>query len=219
MSKMKVKVAVVDDQQLFRQGMVALVKDVSEMDVIIESANGKEFIEALKTKRPDVVLLDVKMPEMDGMEVTEYLNQKHPDIKIIILTMHDEDELIFHLAQKGAHGFLFKNSDMETVTDAIYTVMAGKRYFKENIMDKLLKAMTRNHKLTNPPNPDENALTERELEILKLICKEYTTREISEALSVSKRTVDGHRERICQKINVRNVAGMIKYAIKNNLLE
>lgn len=214
-----IKVAVVDDQQLFRQGLISLVKEYGDMEVVTESSNGYEFIESLKRRKPHVVLLDVEMPEMDGAEVTEYLNKKHPEIKIIILTMHDDDQLVFHLAKKGAHGFLLKDSDIETVADAVFMVIDGRTYFREDISDKLLGGMIRLSNTSSLPGLGDISLSDREREILKLICREHTTREISKMLAISTKTVEGHRERICQKINARNVAGMVKYAIKHNLLD
>lgn len=212
-----IKIAVVDDQQLFRQGLLSLIKEFSEFEVVMEATNGKECIEMARKNKPEVILLDVEMPVMDGAEVTEYLHKKHPEIKIIILTMHDDDELVFHLAKKGAHGFLLKDSSIETVADAVFTVMAGKRYFKENIMDMLLEGL---HKTQNTlPGLNDKMLSDREKEVLKLICKQHTTREISEMLAISHKTVEGHRDKIFSKTKVRNIAGLVMYAVKNNLLD
>jgi len=215
----RIKVAVVDDQQLFRQGMISLIREFREFQVVIEASNGVEFLEALKKRTPDVVLLDVEMPEMDGAEVTEYLNKHFPDMRVIILTMHDDDELVYHLAQKGAYGFLLKDSDIDTVAEAVNTVMEGRKYFKEHINEMLLQGMSKRTRPQVLSGLGDVVLSDREKEILRMICKEHTTREISEHLNISTKTVESHRERIYQKINVRNMAGLVKYAMRHNLLE
>jgi DNA-binding NarL/FixJ family response regulator len=215
--KKKIKLALVDDQALFRKGMISLISEFGEMEIVIEAQNGKEFIDALKKEKPDVVLLDLEMPEMDGIEVTKYLHKKYPQIKIIILTMHDDEEFVLHLAENGAHGFLLKNSNVETVIDAIYAVIAGKYYFKEDISALLVKGLAKSAKAK--PGFTDSVLTDREIEVVKLICKEFTNKEISEKMGISLRTVDGHRERILQRIGAHNTAGIVMYAVKHNLLD
>ena len=215
--KEKIKVAVVDDQHLFRSGLISLLKEFDELEVMIEAGNGKEFLEIIKKRKPDVVLLDVEMPEMDGADVTIYLNKKFPLIKIIILTMHDDEEFVLHLVENGAHGFLLKDSDIETVVDAIYAVMDGRYFFKENISALLAKGLFKNAK--TKPGFSDTDLTDREIEVIRLICKEYTNKEISEKMGVSLRTIDGHRERILQKTSAHNTAGIVMYAVKHKLLD
>jgi len=216
-TKKKIKLALVDDQALFRKGLISLIAEFEELKIVIESQNGQEFIEALKGAKPHVVLLDLQMPVMDGIEVTKYLVKRYPEIKIIILTMHDDEEFVLHLAEIGAHGFLLKSSDIETVVDAIYAVRGGKYYFKEDISTLLVKGLTKNSKIKQGFSDPQ--LTEREMEVVRLICKEYTNREISEKMGVSLRTVDGHRERILQKINAHNTAGIVLYAVKHGLVD
>jgi DNA-binding NarL/FixJ family response regulator len=209
---------VVDDQQLFRKGMVSLIEEYKDFEVVLEAADGKELIDWIKNFKPQVVLLDVDMPVMNGIEVTEYLHRHFPVIKIIILTTYDDEDLIFHLAQKGAHGFLLKDSAIEAVADAINTVMNDQRYFKDKVSEKLMDAVARSPKLFSLPGIKQPALSERETEIVRLICQEHTTREIAELLNITPKTVEGHRENICQKLQARNVAGIVKYAMKHKLL-
>jgi DNA-binding NarL/FixJ family response regulator len=212
------RVAVVDDQQLFRKGMVSLIEEYKDFEVVLEAANGKELIDWIRNFKPQVILLDVDMPIMNGIEVTEYLNKHFPDIKIIILTTYDDEDLIFHLAQKGAHGFLLKDSAVESVAEAIQTVMNDQRYFKDKISEKLMDAVVRSNKTFSLSGMQQSALSEREKEIVRLICKEHTTREIAALLNITPKTVEGHRENICQKIQARNVAGIVKYAVKHKLI-
>jgi DNA-binding NarL/FixJ family response regulator len=215
--KKSIKLAVVDDQHLFRKGLISLIKEFEEIDIVIEASNGSELVEKLKTKKPAVVLLDLEMPVMDGIETTEFLQRKYPEIKILILTMHNEEEIILHLLEKGAHGFLLKDQPIETLVDAIYAVIENGYYFNDHISKVMVKGLVRTQKIK--PNFHEVRLSEREIEVVKLICKEYTNKEIADKLFISVRTVDGHREKILQKTKAKNTVGIVMYAIKNNLLD
>ncbi|CAN5905082.1 response regulator transcription factor [soil metagenome] len=215
--KKSIKLAVVDDQHLFRKGLISLIKEFEEIDIVIEASNGNELVEKLKTRKPAVVLLDLEMPVMDGIETTEYLQRKYPEIKILILTMHNEEAIILHLLEKGAHGFLLKDQPIETLVDAIYAVIENGYYFNDNISKVMVKGLVRTNKIK--PNFHEARLSEREIEVIKLICKEYTNKEIADKLFISVRTVDGHREKILQKTKAKNAVGIVMYAFKNNLLD
>ncbi len=211
-----IKLAVVDDHHLFRKGLIALLKDFPEFEVIIEAENGEELLEQLKNKRVDVILLDLQMPVMDGIEATERLQNKYEGTKIIIITMHNEEGFINHLISKGANGFLLKNQDIEIVVDAINGVVENDFYFNDRISRALVKGLLSSNKIR--PNFKEVNLSEREIEIIRLISKELTNKEIAEKLFVSVRTIDGHKERILQKTKAKNVIGIIMYAVKHNLL-
>lgn len=213
----KIKLAVVEDQQLFRSGIISLLGEFEELEIIIEAENGKDFINQLKKNKPQVVLMDLEMPEMNGIETTEYLHSKFPEIKILILTMHDEDEFILHLIEKGANGFLLKDSSIETVVDAIYAIMENGYYFNDRVSKTMVKGLVRSKKII--PSFNNIQLSAREVEVIKLICKEYTNREISEKLNLSVRTIDNHRDKILSKIGARNTAGIVMFALKNNLLD
>jgi DNA-binding NarL/FixJ family response regulator len=215
--KSKKKIAVVDDQCLFRQGLISLLKEYDKLDVIIEASNGKELLEKMKVKQPDVVLLDLEMPLMDGIETTVSIKSRYPKVKVIILTMHTDDEFIIHLLEKGASGFLPKDKDIEIVVDAIYSVLEKGYYFDERISKAMVKGLVKTKK-TNP-SFTAHYLSEKEIVIINLICKEYTNKEIADKLFISPRTVDTHRENILLKTGAKNTAGIVMYAVKNNLLE
>lgn len=212
-----IKLAVVDDHDLFRKGLIALLKDFKEFEVIIEASNGEGLLTQLKNIKVDVILLDLQMPIMDGIETTERLQNKYVDTKIIILTSHNEEGFIHHLIGKGAHGFLLKDQDIEIVVDAIHGVIENGYYFNDRISSTLVKGFVDSKKIR--PNFKEVNLSEREVEIIRLLSKEFTNREIADKLCVSARTIDGHRERILQKTKAKNAIGIIMYAIKHNLLE
>lgn len=214
--KLPIRLAVVDDHALFRKGLIALIKDFPEFEVVIEASNGEELLEQLKKKKVDVILLDLQMPIMDGIETTERLQGKSLETKIIIITMHNEEGFIHHLISKGANGFLLKNSDMEVVADAIYGVLENGYYFNDRISRAMVKGLIESKKIR--PTFKEVSLSEREIEIIRLISKELTNKEISEKLIVSVRTIDGHKERILQKTKAKNSIGIVMYAVRHNLL-
>jgi DNA-binding NarL/FixJ family response regulator len=211
------KIAIADDQLLFRKGLLAMLKDFPEANIVIEAADGDELLEEMKKKKVDVVLLDLKMPKMDGFEVTEKINKKYPDVKIIILTSHNEESFIHHLIKKGAHGFIIKDQDIEIIVDAIYGVMGNGYYFNDRVSRAMVKGLIESDKIR--PTFKKINLSQRELEIIKLMSKEYTAREIAEKLFISERTVDGHRERILEKTKARNTVGIVMYAVKHHLLD
>jgi len=211
------KIAVVDDQHLFRKGIISLLEEFEELKIIMEAANGKELISALKKEQPDVILMDLEMPVMDGIETTEYVRKKYPEVKIIILTMHDDDSFISHLIEKGANGFLLKDSNIETVVDAIYAVIKNGFHFTDRVSKAMVKGLVKSQKIK--PSFNTVNLTNKEIEVLKFICKEYTTKEIGEKLGVSTRTVEGHRDNVLHKTGARNTVGIVMYAVKNNLID
>lgn len=215
--KTTIKLAITDDQHLFRQGLMALIKDYPEIEVVIEASNGTELLEKLRNTNAEVVLLDLEMPIMDGYKTTEKLKARFPDVKILILTMHNEEELINHLISKGANGFLMKNQDIKTIIDSVHGVVDNGYYFNDKVSRSMVTELIKTEKIQ--PTFDPVVLSEREIEIIKLVSREYTNRQIADLLSLSVRTVEGHRERIIEKTNSKNVVGMIMYAFKNKLLD
>lgn len=212
----KTRIAVVDDQQLFRKGLIYLLEEFKEMDVIIEAENGKQLIDKLAKKMPDVVLLDLEMPEMDGPTTLAWLKAKHPKIRVLILTMHNEEPIIAHMVENGAHGFLLKNDPIDTIVDAIHSVMDTGYFFDDRISKALLTRLITGERIK--PKFNKVFLSERELQIVKLICEEFTNKEIADKLCLSVRTIDGHREALMEKINARNTVGIVMYAVKNGLV-
>lgn len=212
----KIKLAIVDDNEFFRQGLVEIINSVKNLKVVIEVSNGKELIQALKNHKPNVVLLDLKMPVMDGIKTTEYLSKNCADVKILILTVSNDDVVLHDLIEKGANGFLKKGSDMENITDAIYTVMKHKYYFSGHDL-KAIVAATQDSDRTSVL--DKVNLTKRELEVLKLICRQFTNKEISDKLFISMRTVHGHRNKILRKTKAGNTVGLVTFAIKHGLIK
>lgn len=214
--KNKITLALVDDHSLFRKALRSVLKEFNDLEVILEASNGKELLEQLKTIQPEVILLDLEMPIMDGAEAAALIKKKYPQIKIIILTMHKEDGLIPDLIERGVHGFLTKNSDIELLVDAIHGVKENEYFFNDKISITLIKELSIAKKIN--PLFKQTSLSEREREVIKLICNEYTSKEIADKLCLSHKTIDIYRANILEKTGARNTAGIVMYAVKNNLL-
>lgn len=214
----KIKLAVVEDNKWFRKGIINIMGQVPDFEVVFEATNGKEFIEKLKNSPVDVVLLDLQMPEMDGKQVTELLRKENQDIKIIILTFVDEEALIMQLMELGASGYLLKETDPEEVENAIRKVMATGHYFSDFVSKVMLRRMTMKDTGNVRSFNYKTDISDREVEVLKHICEGYTTTEIADKIYLSPRTVEGHRLRIMEKLGVKNTAGLVAFAIRNKIV-
>lgn len=217
----KIKLALCDDHTLFRVGMASILGQIHDFELILEAANGQELIDRIPRKMPDVVLLDLQMPVMDGTATADYLRENHPLIKIVVVTMHDEDRMVLHLLEKGVSGYLLKDAEADEVEKAIRKVMDEGVYLNEFVSKAMLRKMTNKTRVDKPASPLYNSkiiLSEREKEVLMLICESLSTNEISEKIFLSPRTVEGHRLRILEKTGTKNTAGMVAYAFKNGLL-
>lgn len=213
---MKINIAVVDDHILFRTGVISLLKDHDRIQVVIQASNGRELLEALNYHTPDIVLLDIQMPEMNGIQTTQTLKEAYPDIKIIILTMHNEEEFIYDLMSKGANGFIPKNKSVDTLLEAIDSVMTRGYYYSDQITEALIKGNSGNIKALE--HLSEASLTDREIEVVRLICAQKSNKEIAEILDISPRTVDTHKNNIFLKTGSKNVIGVALYAVQSKLI-
>lgn len=214
--KSKKTIAVVDDHSVFREGLVSLLKEYEDFEVVLQASNGKELLKGIKKTKPDIILLDIEMPIMDGIETTIQLKKKHPSIKIIILTMHTEEGLVFDLMGKGANGFVPKDKSVEFVVDAIYAVLEKGFYYNDAVAKAVIDGVRNNQ--TIKKSFHQTSLSKREIEIVKLICKQHTSREIAEMLNLSYRTIEAHKYNILDKTKSTNTAGVVLYAIEHHLL-
>ncbi len=211
-----IRVLIVDDHGLFRNGLKLLLGTTNQIQVAGEAANGIEFLELLNTIEPDVVLMDIDMPGMDGIEATRRALALKPALKIITLSMFGEDEYYYQMIEAGVKGFLLKNSELNELKQAILQVAAGRTYFSEELLLNMLK----NIKTVNVAEKQGHVnLSEREIEVLQQICKGLSNIEIADALHISKRTVDKHRANLLEKTNCRNTASLVMYALKHKLIE
>lgn len=212
-----VKIAIADDQNLFREGMVSLLKSFN-LNVIIEAKNGKDLIEQLRLKRPQVIFLDLKMPEMNGLETLQYLKEHYPQIKVLILTMHDHEKFILHSLEQGANGFLLKDAESKEVLSAIQQVMTEGDYYNAQTLQVMRTGLRQIKKRGIPTFTPNEELSTRELEVVDLSCQGLTASEIGEKLFIAKKTVEGHRKNILAKTGCKNIVEMVVYAIRNNLV-
>ena len=210
----KLKIYLVDDHSLFREGLKFLLSNFELVGEIREAENGEQFISELKKSCVDIALLDIEMPVMNGIEATRQALQICPEIKIIGLSMYSEESYYSSMIDAGASGFLLKNSNFSEVKKAISDVVEGKNYFSPEILQSILTKVVAKNTIT-----DLNDITERETEILFYICKGLSNAEIAKKLTISKRTVDKHRENLLQKTQSKNTANLVIYAIKNKYFE
>lgn len=216
-----IRIAVTDDQVMFRECLVNNIKGFDNMEVMFEAGNGIELLNAMGncgTVKPDIVLMDLNMPEMNGMEATRKLKATYPDVRVIILSVHGEEKHITRMIQQGVNGYIAKNSELSELKSAIETTFNNGFYFNEMVLKTLQSGKLLNKTNIRGFDPG-SALTQREKEILTLICKEYTTAEIAEELSISLRTVDGHRNNLLVKTGAKNVAGLVVFAFKHKIVD
>lgn len=215
----EINVFVVDDHQIFLDGIVSLLDDEPNIRIAGTANNGKEAIDRIKATKVDVVLMDINMPEMDGLEATKQLRKIKPEIKILMLTMHSEARFIKECLEIGAKGYVMKNISKDDLLKAIETVNQDKSYLDADSQEKLISSMSGTDEDDNR-NYDELAaqITQRELEILQLIALGLTSQDIANKLFISKNTVETHRKNMLAKLNVNNTAALLKIAYKKNLV-
>lgn len=212
----RVKIALVDDHTLFRTGLVGLLSQHPNYEVIADVGSGEEFLAILPNIEPDVVFMDISMPGIDGSETTRRALALRPELRIITLSMYGDEHFYSLMVECGASGFLLKDSDIEEVYSAVDMAMNGDSYFSSALLDSLTRNMSR---LATTVFSDEDALSEREIEILVEVCRGLSNQEIADKLFISKRTVDKHRANILEKTGCKNTANLVVYAIKNRLVE
>ncbi|MBP1167424.1 MULTISPECIES: response regulator transcription factor [unclassified Chryseobacterium] len=216
----QIKLALIDDEQLILEGVKMLLSNEKNISVNLTADNGPDFIEALgklsQDEFPDIALVDVQMKPMNGFELVEILKEKYPDLKIIILSSHYKTSILGYMVKLGVSAFLPKNSNKKTFIDAITMVDKNGVFFTAEDHQMLFTYMNSSAK-KNSLFETEDELSEREKDVVKLICQEFTNNEIGEKLFISPRTVESHRQRILEKIGAKNTVGIVIYAIVNNI--
>ncbi len=214
----KIRIAIADDYKIYRDGLKVGLSADDNMEIIAEADNGEDLLKTLETNSPDVILMDLKMPVMDGMEATKQVRKKYPAIKVLVITMYEDDKFIIHLMENGANGYLLKNAEPDEIIKSIYAVYENGYYFNDVVNKALLKKLVLKNNLK--PSFNQNIdLTEREQEVLKMICEEKTAAEIAKEIFLSPRSVEGIRQRLIEKIGVRNTAGLVMFAVKNGIVD
>lgn len=214
----KIDICLVDDHQIFRKAMFRLLKTFERTGEICEASNGEECLQQVKKHNPHVVLLDLEMPVMNGSECAEQLLKKFPDVKIIVLTMHDSEKYMMYMLELGVHSFLLKNTDSEELEKAIHAVVDHDYYRNDLLNAAIHRSIKSKAKLERPSFDSKLDLSEREKEILKLICFELSHKQIGERLNVSEKTVHAHKHNIQTKLGIKSTVGLVKIAIANGLI-
>jgi len=215
----KVNVVIVDDQKIFRKGILLLLIDMPEIKVIAEAANGQEFLDILKTNDIDLVLMDIKMPVMDGIEATKIALAQNPNLKVLVVSMYGEEEYLVSMLEAGVKGFVLKTMEEEELQRAIRTIVDGKNYFSQELLGTIAKSFV--NKTTDRKEETDlvSKLTSREIEVIQMIAQGLTIRDIAKKLDISSRTVDGHKTNIFAKTGTQSSVQLVTFAIKHNLVK
>lgn len=215
----KIKIILVDDHHIVRDGIKSLLQNEPDISVIAEASDYSELIDYLGIRIPDVILLDISLPDISGIEITKILKEKFPEIRIIILSMHINEEFIINAFQNGANGYLAKNTTKKELLDAIRQVFEKGEYYSPMISKILAKSFIKTVKSDSKEQISEHLLSKREIEILKLFADGYSNGEIADKLFISTRTVESHKNHIMQKLDLKSAVEMVKFAIKNRIVD
>lgn len=213
---MRIKVLIVDDHQLFREGLANLISESRDLEIIGQAANGKEAIEMTKTLSPDVILMDIGMPVLNGIEATKIISNDYSNAKVIAISMHSDKQYIKPMLSAGALGYLFKNCSYNQLIEAIRRVNEGQKYLSEEVTDIIVSDYIYGAEAEKDPLGE---LSKRELEVFKLLAEGETAKKIAEKLFISVKTVGTHKQNIFEKLDFVSDADLIKYAIKIKMIK
>jgi len=213
-----IKVAIADDHQIFRRGVILSMRSYTDIKFVMEAENGEDLLAKIPEAAPDVILCDLKMPLKDGIDTTKQITKDFPTIRVIILTMYEDERFVGHLMDCGAAGYLLKSTDPSEIKKAIMEVMRTGFYLNPFVNRVLIKKNYSKQKF-NPTLTTEIVVSEREKEVLTLVCMEYTATEIAQKMDISSRTVEAIKDRLMERFGVKNSVGLVFYAMKNQLID
>jgi DNA-binding NarL/FixJ family response regulator len=213
-----INVAIADDHKIFRKGVILSLKAYHNIRFILEAENGEELIKGIEQEQPDIVLMDLKMPIKDGIETTKYLNKHFPEIRILILTMFEDERFVGHLMDSGANGYLLKSTEPAEIKQGIMDVM-NTGFYLNNFVNRVLIKKNYAKQKFNPNLNSQIVVSEREKEVLSLVCMEYTAHEIAQKMEISARTVEAIKDRLMERFGVKNSVGLVFFAMKNSLID
>lgn len=214
----EIKVAIADDHKIFRKGVILSMRSYSNIKFVMEADNGEELLAKIPESEPDVILCDLKMPVKDGIDTTKLITKNFPNIRVIILTMYEDERFVGHLMDCGAAGYLLKRTDPAEIKKAIMDVMRTGFYLNPFVNKVLIKKNYSKQKF-NPTLTSEVVLSDREKEVLTLVCMEFTASEIAAKMDISARTVEAIKDRLMERFGVKNSVGLVFYAMKNSLID
>ncbi|MHB0866475.1 MAG: response regulator [Thermoleophilia bacterium] len=215
----KIRLLLADDHAILRSGLVRLLGEQSDIEVVGEAENGREAVQKVQELHPDIVLMDIGMPVMNGMEATKQIKKRDQQVKVLVLTMHDNEEYLFQVLQAGASGYVLKKAADSDLVNAIHVVARGDCFLYPSAAKMVVEDYLEKMKSGSEPTSTFDTLTEREREILKLVAEGYTNREIAESLFISVKTVETHKANIMEKLNLHKRAELVRYAIRKGILQ
>ena len=213
-----IKVAIADDHKIFRKGVILSLRAFTNIKFVLEAENGDELLNGIAEAEPDVVLMDLRMPGKDGMETTKLLTKQYPQIHIIVLSMYEDERFVSHMMENGANGYLLKNAEPQEIRRAIMDVHE-KGYYLNNFVNRILLKKSHSKQKMVPSLTNEITLSDKERDVLKFICMEFTAQEIAQKMEISPRTVEAIKDRLMERFGSKNTAGLVFFAVKNNLVD
>lgn len=214
----RIKILIADDHLLIVNGLKSMLEPIEEIKIVGTAGGGREAVEKAALLKPQVIIMDISMPDLSGIEATRMILKENPEIKILALTQHEDGEYIMQMTNAGVYGYLLKNSMKEEFIEAIFKVSQGEKYFSKEISHLLLNRLLRVNNGNDSENKNKVILTKREREIVQKIAEERSNAQIAEELNISLRTVETHRRNIMQKLNVKSVVSLLKYALENQII-
>ena len=213
-----IKVAIADDHKIFRKGVILSLRPFTNIKFVLEAENGEELLAGLDEAAPQVVLMDLRMPLKDGMETTKVISKQYPNIHVLVLSMYEDERFVSHMMENGAHGYLLKNAEPQEIRRAIMDVHE-KGYYLNNFVNRILLKKAHAKQKVIPSLNNEVTLSDKERDVLKLICMEFTAQEIAQKMEISPRTVEAIKDRLMERFGSKNTAGLVFFAVKNNLVD
>jgi DNA-binding NarL/FixJ family response regulator len=213
-----IKVAIADDHKIFRKGVILSLRPFTNIKFVLEAENGEELLDGIAEASPDVVLMDLRMPQKDGIETTKILSKQYPNIHVIVLSMYEDERFVSHMMENGANGYLLKNAEPQEIRRAIMDVFE-KGYYLNNFVNRILLKKSHAKQKVVPSLNNEITLTDKERDVLRFICMEFTAQEIAQKMDISPRTVEAIKDRLMERFGSKNTAGLVFFAVKNNLVD
>ena len=213
-----IRVAIADDHKIFRKGVILSLRPYTNIKFVLEAENGDELLAGLPEAAPDVVLMDLRMPQKDGIETTKIVSKQYPNLFVLVLSMYEDERFVSHLMENGANGYLLKNAEPQEIRKAIMDV-CEKGYYLNNFVNRILIKKAHSRQKTIPSLNSEITVSDKEREVLRYICMEFTAQEIAQKMDISPRTVEAIKDRLMERFGSKNTAGLVFFAVKNNLVD